>query len=232
MAQVESSISYGRQADLVDQDRVRALHVNILGLGTVGSHAAVELARFGVGSLTLIDPDVVEAHNLPSQAYAVTDLGRLKNEACAERVRAVSDHVRIDARPLRLAGGESLPPGPVILAVDDMDARRAITEGSLAWRGTHSLVIDGRMAGRLLQLYCFDPNDQDALDGWLKSWFPQDEASPVPCGGRSVSYIGAFVGSMIASLVHRQLDGQPLPPFTQIDLEHLTVFATRTPVAA
>ena len=46
------------------QDTLSRLHVGIVGLGSVGSQVAEAVARSGVESVTLIDPDRVEEHNL------------------------------------------------------------------------------------------------------------------------------------------------------------------------
>ena len=218
-----SSVSYSRQQDFVDPMAAKNLHVSVLGLGTVGSHAAVELARLGVGSFYLVDGDTVEDVNLPSQAYTTADVGRTKAEACAERVQAVSDHATVTAEQKMLAGGEVFEAGVVILGVDDMDARKAIVDLSLAWRPSYPLVIDGRMAGQTLQLFAFNPADQGQLDKWAAFWFPADEAMAVPCGGRSVSYIGATVGALIASHVQKHLKGEPVPFLTQYDVGTLTL---------
>jgi molybdopterin/thiamine biosynthesis adenylyltransferase len=47
------------------QRRVSQMHVVIAGVGGVGSAAAEQLARLGVSKITIVDPDVVEASNLP-----------------------------------------------------------------------------------------------------------------------------------------------------------------------
>ena len=220
---MSSAVSYSRQMDFVDPFAAKALHVNVLGLGTVGSHAAVELARLGVGSFYLVDGDVIEDVNLPSQAYTTADVGKSKAQACAERVQAVSDHAAVNAEQKMLDGGEVFAPGIVILGVDNMDARKQIVDLSLAWHPSHPLVIDGRMAGQTLQLFAFDPSDPVQLDRWGQWWFPQAEAVQVPCGGRSVSYIGALVGSLIASHVQKHLKGEPVPFLVQVDVATLGV---------
>lgn len=220
-----SQISYGRQTDLLDPEVAEATHVTVCGLGTVGSHAAVELARMGVGSLHLIDGDVVEAHNLPSQAFEVADLGRTKAQACADRVQAVSDHAQVRAEQAMLLGGEFFDAGPVILAVDSMDARKAILDGSVAYQPDKTLVIDARMGGKGLQLLAFDPSDDIALTKWQdEHFFSQADATAIPCGGRTVSFIGAYVGGILASYICRHIAGKPVPAFFQTDLDSFTVF--------
>ncbi|MGL4230722.1 MAG: tRNA threonylcarbamoyladenosine dehydratase [Casimicrobium sp.] len=67
--------------------RLRAAHVAIVGIGGVGSWAVEALARSGVGTLTLIDLDVVAESNLNRQAHATyATLGRNKIDAMRERV--------------------------------------------------------------------------------------------------------------------------------------------------
>jgi molybdopterin/thiamine biosynthesis adenylyltransferase len=222
-----NQVSYSRQADFVDADQARGTHVSVLGLGTVGSHAAVELARLGIGSLYLVDGDTVEPENLPSQAYTLTDVGRTKAEACAERAHEVSEHIQVRGEQAMLTGGEVFEAGPVVLAVDSMAARKSILELSVAQRPSHPLLIDARMAGRTLQLYAFNPCDPHALARWQAEWFDDSAALAVPCGGRSVSYIGATVGGLIASYVQRQMKEEPIAFFSQIDLATLTVVQVR-----
>lgn len=230
------SVSYGRQAAILDPALAASTHVTVLGLGTVGSNAAVELARLGIGSLHVVDLDVVEEVNLPSQAYHLGDVGRPKAEALADRIAEVSDHVTVRAEQLELYGGESFEAGPVVLAVDDMEIRKAMMELSLADRPSHALVIDGRMAGKMWQLLAFDPCSSAQVSRWVDQfYFPQDQAVSLPCGGRTVSFIGAFTGGMIASYICRHLSDGELPFFAQGDLEHystLTVPFDSTPAAA
>lgn len=62
-------------------------HVAIVGLGGIGSPALQYLAAAGIGTLTLIDRDVVDASNLQRQTiYREADVGRLKAELAAEWV--------------------------------------------------------------------------------------------------------------------------------------------------
>lgn len=215
-------ISFTRQNEILDPEVAANTHVTICGLGTVGSNAAVELARMGIGSLYLVDDDTVEDANIPSQAYRLKDIGRPKAEALAEIVAEVSDFCEVRADVAKLYGGEVFEDGPVILAVDDMDARKNILELSVADRANHSLIIDGRMAGKLFQLIAFDPSDAVKKDRWINEyWFPQEEAVELPCGGRTVSFVGAIAGGMIASYIcrHKNEESNSVPFFYQTDFD-------------
>ena len=62
---------------------LRDAHVAVIGVGSIGSAAAVAIAEHGVGSLTLIDPDRLEFHNLVRHQLGREDVGKNKAQAMA-----------------------------------------------------------------------------------------------------------------------------------------------------
>ncbi|QPL45331.1 ThiF family adenylyltransferase [Halomonas sp. A40-4] len=58
-----------------------------IGVGSLGSPVALQLARSGVGHLTLIDPDTLESANLGRHVLGADDLGSPKATALRERIR-------------------------------------------------------------------------------------------------------------------------------------------------
>lgn len=97
----------------------------VAGLGGIGCPAAMGLVEAGVGHLTLVDPDLVQVHNLPRQVlYADEDVGRRKADVAARRlarpgVRLTPVAARLDAR-----NAERLLDGADLL-VDATDGARA-----------------------------------------------------------------------------------------------------------
>lgn len=81
-------------------DVLRERSAVIVGCGALGSAAASQLVRSGLGALRLVDRDVVEWGNLGNQClYLEKDAsdGRLKAEAAAERLSAFDADARIEA---------------------------------------------------------------------------------------------------------------------------------------
>jgi adenylyltransferase/sulfurtransferase len=91
------------------QRRLLASRVLLVGAGGLGCPLAQYLAAAGVGTLGLVDPDVVDVSNLQRQVlYATGDVGRRKVEVAAERIRAQNPDVRVVLHPLRLTSRNAL----------------------------------------------------------------------------------------------------------------------------
>lgn len=94
---------FDRTAALIGETGVQTLRqkkVAVFGLGGVGSFAAEAFARAGIGSLLLVDKDVIEETNLNRQLYALhSTVGKLKVEAARQRCLDINPDLRIDVRP-------------------------------------------------------------------------------------------------------------------------------------
>lgn len=80
-------------------ERLAASRVAVFGLGGVGSAAAEQLCRAGVGHLLLVDFDVVRPSNLNRQVLALrSTLGRPKALVMAERLADIDPGCRVEPR--------------------------------------------------------------------------------------------------------------------------------------
>ena len=93
------------------QARLLGGRVLLVGVGGLGSPAAMYLAAAGVGTLGLVDFDAVDETNLHRQIiYGTPDVGRPKLAAAAERLRAINPHITLELHeePLDAANARSL----------------------------------------------------------------------------------------------------------------------------
>lgn len=113
------------------QRRLAAAHIAIVGAGGLGSPVVVALASAGVGTLTVIDDDVVELSNLQRQViHRVEDAGSLKVDSAVRVAREVSPHTVVLplAERLTSANAERLLTGAhlVIDGSDTFETREAV----------------------------------------------------------------------------------------------------------
>lgn len=117
------------------QQRLKAATVIIVGLGGVGGPAALYLAAAGVGRLVLVDPDTVSLSNLQRQVlFTTADIGRLKVEAGAKRLRALNPEIAVEIVPTRVeAAIDQIGGCDVVLdGTDDFDTRAAVNAACVA----------------------------------------------------------------------------------------------------
>ena len=139
-----------RQGEAVVR-RLESAVVGIAGLGGLGSHIAVSLARLGVGKLVLADFDRVDVTNLHRQQYFAEQLGRYKTDALAETLRRIDPWLSCELHPVRLTP-ENLPgifAGCSVLceAFDRPEEKAMLIETALT-ELPHTVVVSGSgMAG-------------------------------------------------------------------------------------
>ena len=85
------------------QETLLSSAVLIVGLGGLGSSALMSLVSLGIGTIGIVDDDVVKRDNLPRQLlYGVKDIGKYKVDASKRRIKAVNPDVKIKSHKLRL----------------------------------------------------------------------------------------------------------------------------------
>ncbi len=152
-------------------------HVAIVGCGGIGSPAIQYLAAAGLGGLTLIDDDTVEASNLQRQTiFAPDQIGKPKAEMAADwvrrfdpaiQVRAVTGRIAADTAPSFLEGATLVLDGcdnfATRLAVSDACVKLGIPLTSAALGRFQGQIAN--FAGHLPGQACYRCFVGDALDG-------------------------------------------------------------------
>ena len=133
-----------------------AATILVVGVGALGCAAAEAIAAAGVAALRLADPDRVERSNLHRQLlHRTADLGELKVESAAAKLRARHPRVAIDARPTRAGADTPALFADVACVVDATDGIRtkfAINDAAI--RARVPLVHAGitRFLGQLMTI--------------------------------------------------------------------------------
>ncbi len=103
------------------QAKLASSHAAIIGVGALGCVTADLLARAGVGTITLIDRDIVELTNLQRQTlFCEADVNLPKAEAAAKRLAAINSTITINAHAADLTSTNA----EVLLALREQDAQR------------------------------------------------------------------------------------------------------------
>ncbi|EMN8585939.1 TPA: ThiF family adenylyltransferase [Klebsiella aerogenes] len=133
---------YSRQLLLEDiaiegQQKLLASRALIIGLGGLGSPAALYLAGAGVGTLTLADDDAVHLSNLQRQIlFTSDDIDQPKAAAAKTRLNQLNPQIRLVALQQRLSGealrAEVAKADVVLDCTDNMIARQAINAACVA----------------------------------------------------------------------------------------------------
>ncbi len=91
------------------QRRLKAARVLMIGTGGLGAPTGMYLAAAGVGTLGVVDFDVVDASNLQRQiVHGTKDVGRPKIESARDRLNDINPNVKIEAYETRLTSENAL----------------------------------------------------------------------------------------------------------------------------
>ncbi|HJU68344.1 MAG TPA: molybdopterin-synthase adenylyltransferase MoeB [Gemmatimonadaceae bacterium] len=110
----DETLRYSRHLLIPDigvsgQRRLKNARVLLIGAGGLGSPAALYLAAAGVGTLGLVDFDVVDVTNLQRQLlHGTSDVGRSKLASAIDRLRDVNPHVQTEGYETRLTSKNAL----------------------------------------------------------------------------------------------------------------------------
>jgi len=97
------------EVGLEGQQKLKAARVLCIGTGGLGSPLALYLAAAGVGTLGLVDFDVVDFTNLQRQIiHTTSDVGRSKLDSATEKVEAINPFVEVRGFETRLSSDNAL----------------------------------------------------------------------------------------------------------------------------
>lgn len=126
-----------RELGIVGQEKLSNGRVLIVGAGGLGSPAAMYLAAAGVGTIGLVDTDVVDESNLHRQLlYGTRDVGSAKLDAAARRLADINPLVNVQLHHTRIAvdnARDIISHYDIVLdGTDNFPARYAINDACVA----------------------------------------------------------------------------------------------------
>lgn len=194
-----SSVSFLRHSGWFAPEDARE-PLNIIGVGATGSWIAFLAAKMGFHNFRVWDGDVVEAHNLPNQAYDVSHIGKLKVDALKEVLERFNPQIKVETHPYfftREHVGEL--DGPLILTVDTMKARKEVGEVAKL-NPMVSRVFETRLGFEYGELNILDNLDPEAMDLWLGNLKRDEDIPDGPCNLQICTTLVTLVAS---ETVHR-----------------------------
>lgn len=183
------------------QEKIRQKHVLMIGAGALGSSNGEILTRAGIGKLTIVDRDYVEASNLQrQQLYTEEDVAQKLPKAIAaeRRLKAINRDVEIrpvvgDANPEML---EELSAGVDLIldATDNFDTRMAINDISqkhgIPW-------IYGACVGSFGMSFTIIPGKTPCLNCLLKT---------IPVQGMTCDTVGIIAPTVQMVVAHQTVE--------------------------
>lgn len=137
----QDMIRYSRQIMLeeigyIGMEKLKDAKICVVGAGGIGNPVLNQLVGMGIGTIRIVDRDVVEISNLHRQhLYTDVDIGKVKVEAALERLQKMNPDVKIEAIPISVTKytAEKIIKGNdiVIDALDSIDARYALNDACL-----------------------------------------------------------------------------------------------------
>lgn len=136
------------------QMRLAASHVLLIGAGGIGSPALQYLAAAGIGQITIVDDDIVEASNLQRQTlFAADDVGRSKADAAGEWVRRFDPAIAVTGLSARIGKDNArdiMATADVVLdGSDNFATRLAVSDACVAGRIALCTAAIGRFQGQV-----------------------------------------------------------------------------------
>ncbi len=197
------------------QNRLKAARVLVVGAGGLGSPALQYLAGAGVGTIGIVDDDVVALSNLHRQILHGTDaVGRPKTASATEAIGRLNPHVQVEAIAERLNADNAramVAKYDVVLdGSDNFATRYAVSDACFYERRPLVTAALGEFDGSLTVLKPYENRPDGTLNPTYRCLFPEaPEPGTIPtCAEAGVlGAIGGVMGSLMALETIREIVG-------------------------
>ena len=227
---------YSRQVMLEEigyqgQLKLRNSKICVVGVGGLGNPITTRLVAMGVGTIRIVDRDVIELSNLHRQTmFDDADVGEIKVEVAAKKLQKLNSNVKIEAFPISVNDYTALEVvdgcDVVIDALDSVNARYSLNKACVAKKIPF---VTGAAVGVTGQVFTILPK----TSACYHCMFPSlDEDSMPTCSIEGVhpSILSIIGGIQVAEAVKVILGKKPTlaDKILHVDLENLDFVHTKT----
>ena len=192
------TVNFLRHASWVGPEQLD-MPLNIIGCGAIGSNLALLAAKMGFYDLILWDPDVVEAHNLPNQAFDHHHVNQPKVVALEEVLKRFNPEIKVTThQDYFTPEHKGLVEGILFIATDTMSSRQSIAE-AFRLKPLIDAVYEVRIGFDYGEINYIDHTSTKTIESWLNGLRSDEEVEEGPC---SLRICATLVGIIVAEAVH------------------------------
>lgn len=197
------------------QAKLKAARVLVIGAGGLGAPVLLYLAAAGVGTIGIVDDDIVSLSNLQRQViHATPDIGLRKVDSAEAAIEKLNPHVKVETHMMRLDAGNALDLishyDIVADGSDNFATRYLVSDACYFARKPLVTAAVGIFDGSLTTIRAHEMNADGARNPTYRCLFPE----PPPAGSipacAEAGILGALpgmLGSMMALEVMREIVG-------------------------
>lgn len=197
------------------QAALKRARVLVVGAGGLGAPVLMYLAAAGVGTLAIVDDDVVTLSNLQRQViHATGDVGAAKVDSAAARIAALNPHVRVVPHRLRLDASNALPLladcDLVLDGSDNFATRYLVSDACFIARKPLVTAALGPFDGSLTTIRAHERNARGEFNPTYRCLFPQAPPPGTVPACEEAGVMGALpglLGAMMALEAIREIVG-------------------------
>jgi hypothetical protein len=197
-------MEFQRQKNIFDPSKHKET-ISIVGCGSVGSFAALALAKMGCNVTEVYDSDRIESHNLPNQFYAKAQLGNYKNKSIKELLSFYTDsnpNINENVVEKQVFNTEI-----VVSAVDSMSARKMIWNNVKASKNV-KFYVDSRMGGKIFSLFSVRMNNKKDIQHYEQNLVSDSETTELRCTERTIIFnvlgLASFICNNISNFLNKK----------------------------
>jgi len=188
-------------------NEIQKQNVTVAGVGGIGSFVAFLLSRVKPNTITVYDPDYVDATNMAGQFYNASQIGISKIAAIVENIHNFSSYYSVNSFILKFTE-HSIWDKILICGFDNMEARKLAfdvwyNKVSMADENERKdyLLIDARLAAEELQVFCIQGNDTYNIENYKNNFlFDDSEAEHTICSYKQTTFMSNMIASIVVNL--------------------------------